>query len=91
MSSSRKNVVKDLYVSKHLDEYCSWIICPQGESPGLPLSEMGVNDICRVLKRLTGINAENLKRYVTTLKQQNISGYVLTHCDLQVPVLLLEC
>ena len=49
---------------------------------GRQLSSLTVDEVCQLVSELTGISAEAAARYHRTLRQNNISGWVLCACQL---------
>ncbi|KAH9492624.1 hypothetical protein Btru_024102 [Bulinus truncatus] len=46
------------------------------------LSKCSVDDVCELLSRLKGLSPEHLSEYQASIRENNISGLVLTMCDL---------
>ncbi|XP_033219182.1 kinase D-interacting substrate of 220 kDa isoform X2 [Belonocnema kinseyi] len=47
------------------------------------LSSLSVNGLCELLEKIEDLNPHQLQRYKEIIKQNNITGRVLLHCDLQ--------
>ncbi|XP_047348706.1 kinase D-interacting substrate of 220 kDa isoform X3 [Vespa velutina] len=47
------------------------------------LSSMGVNEICDLLDKIEGFNINQAPQYKNVIRDNNINGKVLVHCDLQ--------
>ena len=54
----------------------------QGGLPSERLSRLSVDMVCNLMRRLDGINAQQLPSYQNRLQEHNISGMVLLTCDL---------
>lgn len=46
------------------------------------LSTLNVEGVCKLLSKMEDLKPEALSMYVQTIKEQNINGRVLLHCDL---------
>lgn len=44
---------------------------------------MGVNEICDLLDKIEGFNTNQAPQYKNVIRDNNINGKVLLHCDLQ--------
>ena len=55
----------------------------QGKSPTTKLSELCTGEICLLIERLESINLNKLGVYNARLKELNISGLVLSTCDIE--------
>ncbi|KAI4495270.1 hypothetical protein M0804_001471 [Polistes exclamans] len=49
----------------------------------MKLSIMGVSDVCDLLDRIEGFNINHSPQYKIVMRDNNINGRVLLHCDLQ--------
>lgn len=49
----------------------------------MPMSTWTVTEVCDILGRLEGVNMRNVAKYKSALEENNITGLVLMHCDLQ--------
>lgn len=47
------------------------------------LSTLNVEGVCKLLSKIEDLKAETLSNYIQTIKEQNINGRVLLHCDLE--------
>lgn len=56
---------------------------PQGGLPVRPLSKLSVDDVCALLDRMVGLSPAMREKYAASLRDKNISGMVLLHCDLK--------
>lgn len=54
----------------------------QGGLPAEPLNSMTVDQVCNLLRRLEGLSVQQLPSYQTQLQDNNISGAVLSNCEL---------
>jgi len=52
------------------------------ELKGLVLSELNVEQICTLLKSIDQLNPSMLETYCATITSNNVTGRVLTHCQL---------
>ncbi|XP_074651491.1 uncharacterized protein LOC141906167 isoform X2 [Tubulanus polymorphus] len=55
----------------------------RGGTPQKPLSGMNLTHICDTISRLEGLNRNMLSTYIATIKENNLNGFVLSHCDLE--------
>lgn len=46
------------------------------------LSTLTVEGVCKLLSKIEDMNSTSLKEYTEVIKQNNINGRVLLHCDL---------
>jgi len=54
------------------------------------LSFMSVNDVCKLLSKLDGINKKYLQNYQDSVIENNISGRILVSCELSEVKQVLE-
>ncbi|XP_024945713.1 kinase D-interacting substrate of 220 kDa isoform X2 [Cephus cinctus] len=47
------------------------------------LSSLSVNGVCDLLEKIEDLNANQVSRYKNVIRDNNISGRVLLHCDMQ--------
>lgn len=47
------------------------------------LSSLTVNGVCDLVDRIESLNANQAPQYKSVIKENNINGRVLLHCDLQ--------
>lgn len=48
----------------------------------MKLSEMSVDGVCQMFSKIPDINSSQVARYTSIIKEHNINGRVLLHCDL---------
>lgn len=46
------------------------------------LSTLSVDGVCKLLNKVEEMDAASLKQYTDVIKQNNVNGRVLLHCDL---------
>lgn len=49
----------------------------------MKLSTLNVEGVCKLLSKIEDLKPESLSHYIQTIKEQNINGRVLLHCDLE--------
>lgn len=48
----------------------------------MKLSELSVDGVCQMFSKIPDINASQVTRYTNIIREHNINGRVLLHCDL---------
>ncbi|KAL0272477.1 UNVERIFIED_CONTAM: hypothetical protein PYX00_005429 [Menopon gallinae] len=46
------------------------------------LSQLTVEGVCDLIKKIEDINPESAKRYISVVRENNVNGKVLIHCDM---------
>ena len=46
------------------------------------MSSLNVDGVCKLFEKLDDVSPESLQQYKTVVKQNNINGKVLLHCDI---------
>lgn len=62
--------------------HCDYFYWLQPEVLDVKLSTLSVDGVCKLLSKIEDLNAAAVKQYVEVIRQNNINGRVLLHCDL---------
>lgn len=46
------------------------------------LSQLTVDGVCDLIQKIEDINQESASRYIAIVKENNVNGKVLIHCDM---------
>lgn len=63
--------------------YGSLFICLQPDVLETKLSTLSMDGVCKLLKKVEDMNSASLQQYTDVIKQNNVNGKVLLHCDLE--------
>lgn len=66
----------------NVKELNTYILIFQPEILDVKLSTLSVDGVCKLLSKIEDLNAAAVKQYTDIIRDNNINGRVLLHCDL---------